>query len=217
MSRSNLDLLGGRRTTIQKQFTHLKREAIFQDAWDWLWANLWNPEQPYVTASELHRRVRSALQEKVDGKPRGTYGRNTGMTYIRTHGFGLSDCRTWLYTQVRLNKLRMDNERGRSATGMRFRPRELDLTEAEKATAEANKRKKEKGTIYHDPVIIDPTYRTKRPACQKDRKPRAMYRRPKTFMYTVTEAEKAERGYGTTEPTCSHCLRLRAKNPEKTA
>lgn len=217
MTRSNFTLLGGRRRTIQRQFSHAERHAIFVKAFEWLWTNLWDKSKPFVTASELHRRVRASLQEQVDKVPYGKYGHNTGMTYIRVSGFGLSECRVWLYGQVQANVLRMDNERGRSATGMRFRPKDVEITEAEKATAAANKRRKEKGTIYHDPVIVNPTYHTKKPACQKDRKQGAMYRRPRTFFYTVTEAEKAERGYGTTVPTCSHCLRLRHKNLEKPA
>ena len=128
-------------------------EATMRAAWDWLWAHRrtdgYRPEH-YFTATDLHRRVRAALMERVEDKPVGHYGRDAWGAPLKVSGLGLRECRMWLFRQVQRRVLRADNpsQKG-TCTGMRYRPAGDELTDAERATAERKAEVKGRGGITH--------------------------------------------------------------------
>lgn len=162
----------------------------------------------YFSASDLERRVRSAADEISMGVPYGTY-ENHGGYGTRIMGLGgmtlLSHCRGYLAHQVVAGVLRHDQPSGkRVCSGLRFRPAEDDLTEAEKKSAE---KRKENRVIRH----YDENFESKRDnsrdinfaLCQKDRTKKSYsWRAPRRMIRLTNKPE---------DVTCKLCLKMMAK------
>jgi hypothetical protein len=187
-----------------------------QKAWNWLWAQKslasWRNE-PWLTATDLHRRVRAGLLEQMEGRAEGEYGHDCylcGSSRMRVRGVDLADCRTWLRGQVVRGILRADHPGGRhsSCSGLRFRPVGVALTDAEQRTVDTPLAERQRQrNIRHlaGSVVgaVGPVCNPDKPACQHNqkRKPfRGMYRRPHGSSPTTNPAQV----------TCKKCQKMLA-------
>ncbi len=152
--------------------TPTMRAEMFNEAWDWCWANLPNRYNcSWVTATDLHRRVRARAVEMIQGLEFGAMGQDAWGIPLRLTGFDLEDCRRWLLDRVASGKLRADSPSGkRTTTGLRFRPAGLDLTPAEVETKHKKLRAAERGTIWH---LATDSYG--KPACARPPKANSLY------------------------------------------
>lgn len=175
-------------------------DAFMQKAWDWSWANRYQPdERPYVSATDLHRRVRAAAAEILNKVSYGTYQWDCYMVANLRVSITLEDCRQWLYRQVNRGTIVAHHPGLRQglSTGMRFRPAGVGLSEAEQKVVDTPpEERRRKRWIVHVK-----NEETKRPMCCKpltERQRWSSYRR-KPFHYTNEERPT---------PTCKKCLKL---------
>lgn len=185
------------------EWTLEKMKEIQETSPDWYGGH-------YFSATDLERRVRAAAAEIADKVPYGTrqnygYGvrvRNLGKESLLTH------CRSFLLRQVQLGKLRADQPSGyHTVSGLRFRPVDWDLTEAEKKTQAIPREERFRWIKHYDPEYpqFKANYSTSSSAiCQKNKK------KSKTFFF------RSKRLYITNKPdevTCKLCLKMMKKLP----
>lgn len=145
---------------MQKQpQTAFDLKAAMTEALDWLWtykaaerkkleakgdtSDRWYAEHTYTTATELERRVRSALCERQNSAKVGAYGINGGIySGFRIQGLGgislLDHCRRFL---LRSGLERHNFGRGH-VSGERFRAPGVEIPESERKTLEAKAKTK---------------------------------------------------------------------------
>lgn len=171
-----------------------QRAEMFQLAYDWCLKSETDRGSPWVTATDLHRRLRAHAVEILGGLEYGSQGSDAYFIPVRLTGFDLGDVRDWLRTQVARGVLRVDYPSGRrTATGARFRPASADLTDAEKRTIRDREKAEERGPVIHLKGTDG------RAACLPPKKPRLTYysSRPK-YVRTTEEAAKV---------TCVRCAK----------
>lgn len=114
-------------------------------AWNHLWKTKraeiangkdWRGQSYYTTAQDMERVVRGFADETLDGKPWGSsdtyYG---GFNRARFRGGNLNDMiRRWLLSEARAGRIHSHNFGSGTISGMRFRPKDIPLYEAEKKT-----------------------------------------------------------------------------------
>lgn len=148
--------------------------ALIQQAWDWCWeenirqraANYYGVG-PYLTATEIHSRVRAHAVELLKGLPYGSTGADGGQYENLRCSITLHDCRAWLLSQARSGRLSIYTAGRGHCSGARFRPKGEELTEAEQDTLA----KKARGPIVHVKGEDG------RPACSPPAKPRSIWSR----------------------------------------
>ena len=122
-------------------------------AWDYCWANRYEPERtPYLSATDLERRVRAAADERARNAPEGTG--DGWMSSVRITGLGgrslLDHVRDWLCGEVRRGRLTTDAAGRGHISGARYRPRGVGLSAAEeKAAAVPVEEKRRRRWITH--------------------------------------------------------------------
>jgi len=104
----------------------------FQAAWEYLWdknqklLKKWDRSYyHYVSATDLVRRFRASLVERIDKRPYGSLDCDGYGVRVHLNGKGmtlLGWARDWLYCQVRAGKLEAYNPKGSTCSGLRFRP-----------------------------------------------------------------------------------------------
>lgn len=182
----------------------LKLRSKFQD---------WRDIGAYFSASDLERRLRAAASEMADKKPYGYYENHSSHHRLRIHGLGghtlLHHCRRFLISQVAKGTLRMDQPSGyRVSSGLRFRPAENELTEAEKKTAEKRQTPKISIVHYNRPEYSrDETISQRHPICRPEKGTKRFQRRNLPIRIT-THPE---------DVTCKNCLKLLKKLPHPLA
>lgn len=192
---------------MSRMFEFDTRKAIVA-AWEHIWKKQraeiangtgWRGQSYYTTAQDMERVVRGFADETLDGKPWGSEDRYYGgFNRAKFRGpIPLNDqIRTWLLTEARSGRIASHNFGKGHISGMRFRPKDIPLYEAERKTIEKhaipyNERKPK-------PVHFSVTYGG---ALFCTVKPRSSYR--------------SHRGTGRATPdptkiTCPRCLKLGA-------
>lgn len=158
------------RETQSRTFTPEDLEKYIQEAWDWLWKdNLkrrrkgqdFDGNTYYLTASDLEAQVRTFVQEDLEGKKRGEYGRgvyyhpSVRITGLRRVGGLLGAIRGWLRYN---DDLEVHNFGKHHISGARYRPKGQPLSPQEQGTLTKKvkeKEKREKGQVlrhFEDPT-----------------------------------------------------------------
>ena len=184
-----------------------------QKALEWLLENRWErlDGSKWLSASDLQSRLRCAVAEIAEGRKYGHYGFNSAYMSPRITGLNgislLEHCRRFLFNQVSAGKLSCNNPRGRTSTGMRFRPVGEELSEAEKRTLaipreERNKRvshlKHVETKTYSREDGTSDSYKVEKAECQKTRKKGYSFRSRYVW-------------YNNEKPTCKKCQAILAK------
>lgn len=183
------------------RLTPAEVSALISRAWDWAWTNKYDTDY-YLSATDLHRRVRAAAAELLEEKPYGYYGRDVYLSGppMRLSGLSLADCRSWLSREVRAGRIEADSpsQRG-TCTGLRLRPVGAPKSEAElkAATVSPEERSRQKYVRHHEGI-------DGRPACM------ANTPKPRSFScYRRTPYRFSGQRYGTMyQATCKKCLKI---------
>lgn len=170
-------------------------------AWDWCWENRREGDH-FLSATDIHRRVRAAVAEKLAKKPYGSFQYDTYMVANFRCSITFTEVRRFLFEEARLGRLRADNPRGRNtSTGMRFRPSVAGLTPAEiKAQNTPKEERSRVRFIRHKEAYAFPLVAPLRKLC--DKRATAVYRGYRAQLRVTNEIAKV---------TCKKCLALLAK------
>jgi hypothetical protein len=164
----------------------------------------WLAGRPHFSATDLERRVRAAAAEALHNLPYGSQGIDSYYPVrISTggrHESLLGACRSFLARQP---GLRADQPSGRhTCSGLRFRPTDAPLTEAEQQTrAIPQEERARRGWIRHyQPGRAEDDYQGKKqPLCQQNKKPTGHYHRRRKPVHVTGNLEKV---------TCKTCQKM---------
>lgn len=176
---------------------------LYRESWDWCWTNRREGDF-FLTATDVHRRLRAAAKEMLDGVSAGSYGPDIyGFGTLRLSGpFDLDDVRAWLRSECYAGRLEVSNPRGYTSTGARYRPVGTPLSAAEEKAKTVSP--EEKARRQHIRHLAGPDGKA---ACSAGKVKKSLWGRSYGRHIAPRPTDDVSK------VTCKKCLKLPAKVP----